>query len=62
MPEVKIEVCPNCRFTLVDPATYCPYCGVQLTAPLWKKTGAWILLFLTCYLFLQCNLRLMKGL
>jgi len=40
----------------------CPYCGYQLTQPLWKKAGAWALLVIIGYGFVRCNLQLMQGL
>ena len=55
------EVCPECRYTLSRRSTWCPYCGVQLTHPPWKKVGAWILLALIVYALVQCHLRLLDG-
>ena len=55
------EACPSCRYTLKRRSTYCPYCGVQLTHPPWKKVGAWILLVLIVYGLVQCHLRLLDG-
>ena len=56
------QVCPGCSYTLVERTTYCPYCGVQLTYPLWKKIGASILLILIVYGLVQCHLRMLEGL
>jgi RNA polymerase subunit RPABC4/transcription elongation factor Spt4 len=55
------EACPECRYTLSRRSTWCPYCGVQLTHPPWKKVGAWILLVLIVYGLVQCHLRLLDG-
>jgi len=57
----SLEVCPECRYTLSRRSTWCPYCGVQLTHPPWKKVGAWILLVLIIYGLVQCHLRLLDG-
>ena len=57
----SLEACPNCRYTLSRRSTWCPYCGVQLTHPPWKKVGAWILLVLIVYGLVQCHLRLLEG-
>ena len=57
-----MEVCRNCDYTVPDRMAKCPYCGCQLTHPLWKKAGAWVLLLLIGYGFVRCNLRLMQGL
>ena len=57
-----MEVCRNCDYTVPDRMAKCPYCGYQLTHPLWKKAGAWVLLLLIGYGFVRCNLRLMQGL
>ncbi len=56
-----METCSNCRVTLASRPTYCPYCGFQLTHPLWKKVGAWILLILVGYGLVKCHLRLLDG-
>ena len=56
-----LEACPECRYTLSRRSTWCPYCGVQLTHPPWKKVGAWILLVLIVYGLVQCHLRLLDG-
>lgn len=45
-----------------DRSTYCPVCGMQLTHPLWKKIGAWVLLILIGYGWVRCNLKFMSGL
>jgi RNA polymerase subunit RPABC4/transcription elongation factor Spt4 len=57
----SLEACPECRYTLSRRSTWCPYCGVQLTHPPWKKVGAWILLVLIVYGLVQCHLRLLDG-
>ena len=57
-----MEVCGNCNYTVPDGTPKCPYCGYQLTHPLWKKVGAWVLLILGSYGFVKCNLRWMQGL
>lgn len=61
MSAAKLEKCPNCEYILVDRSTYCPYCGTQLTYPLWKKLGAWVLLILIAYGLVRCNIRLLDG-
>jgi hypothetical protein len=35
---------------------------MQLTHPLWKKIGAWVLLILIGYGWVRCNLKFMSGL
>ncbi len=62
MSRVKLESCPNCHYTLLERSTYCPYCGIQLTHPLWKKLAAWMLLILIGYGLVNCNLRMLDGL
>lgn len=57
----RMEVCPGCKYTLLKRATYCPYCGVQLTHPLWKKVGAGMLLILIGYGLVNCHLRMLDG-
>ena len=57
-----MEVCRNCDYTVPDRMAKCPYCGYQLTQPLWKKAGAWALLVIIGYGFVRCNLQLMQGL
>lgn len=57
-----LEKCPACDYLLVERKTFCPHCGEQLTHPLWKKTGAWILLILIVYGLAKCNIRLLDGL
>ena len=57
----QLETCPHCHYTLIKRTTYCPYCGTQLTHPLWKKIGAWLLLIAIAYAFIKCNVRLMEG-
>jgi len=59
---LKLETCPNCNYTSFERSTYCPVCGMQLTYPLWKKIGAWVLLILIGYGWVRCNLRFMGGL
>jgi len=56
-----MEVCPHCKYSLAARTTYCPYCGIQLTHPLWKKTAAWILLILIGYGLVRCHLRMLEG-
>jgi len=62
MSRVDLESCPNCHYTLLERNTYCPYCGTQLTYPLWKKLGAWILLVLIGYGLLRCHVQMLDGL
>ncbi len=62
MSSIELESCPNCRYTLIERSTYCPYCGIQLTHPLWKKLGAWILLLLIGYGLVTCHVRMLDGL
>jgi len=62
MSRVKLESCPNCHYTLLERSAYCPYCGNQLTHPLWKKLAAWMLLILIGYGLVSCNLRMLDGL
>ncbi len=57
-----LEVCSNCRFTLIERSTYCPHCGAQLTQPSWKKAGAWILLILIVWGLAKCHYRILQGL
>ena len=57
-----MKVCRNCDYTVPDRSARCPYCGYQLTNPLWKKAGAWVLLVLIVWGLVKCNLRLMEGL
>ncbi len=57
-----MEVCRNCDYAVPDRSARCPYCGYQLTNPLWKKVGAWLLLVLIAWGLVKCNLRLMQGL
>ena len=57
-----MEVCRNCHYTVPDKTARCPYCAYQLTYPLWKKAGAWVLLVAIGYGFVRCNLRFMQGL
>ncbi len=56
------QICPGCSYTLVEPTTYCPYCGEQLTYPLWKKIAASILLIWIVYGLVRCNLKMLDGL
>ncbi len=62
MPPIELESCPNCRYTLIERSTYCPYWGTQLTHPPWKKMGAWILLILIGYGLVTCHVRMLDGL
>lgn len=62
MNPLDLEICPHCRYALIERHTYCPYCGTQLTHPLWKKVAAWILLIFIAYGLIQCNLKLLDGL
>ncbi len=62
MSRVDLESCPNCHYALLDRSTYCPYCGTQLTYPVWKKLGAWILLILIGYGLLRCHVQMLDGL
>ncbi len=62
MSRVDLESCPNCHYTLLDRSTYCPYCGAQLTYPVWKKLGAWILLILIGYGLIRCHVQMLDGL
>lgn len=54
--------CPGCGYALLQPKSTCPYCGTEITAPVWKKTAAWILLLGIIYFFVKCNLEIMQGL
>ncbi len=56
-----METCPNCRYMLLRRTVHCPYCGFQLTHPLWKKVGAGILLVVIAYGLVKCQLRLLDG-
>ena len=56
-----MEKCPHCEYILIDRSVYCPYCGTQLTYPVWKKFGAWLLLILIGYALIKCNIRLLDG-
>ena len=56
-----METCPNCNYTLIRRTANCPYCGFQLTHPLWKKVGAWILLVVIAYGLVKCHLRMLDG-
>lgn len=56
------QKCPECEYSLLERHVHCPYCGAQLTHPTWKKIGAWVLLILVLYVFVKCNLQIMKGL
>ena len=62
MSRIKLESCPNCHYALLERSTYCPYCGIQLTYPMWKKLAAWALLILIGYGLVDCHLRMLKGL
>jgi hypothetical protein len=57
----ELEKCPNCDYVLIDRSTFCPFCGVQLTHPPWKKVGAWILLLLIGYGMVKCHTQLLDG-
>lgn len=57
----ELEVCPECRYTLIEKTTYCPYCGVQLTHPTWKKVAAWFILILIIWGLVKCHVRLFQG-
>jgi len=57
----NLEKCPHCDYILIDKTTYCPYCGIQRTHPVWKKTGAWILLIFTIYVLVKCHVRILDG-
>ncbi|MFB3904920.1 MAG: hypothetical protein ACE15E_15825 [Acidobacteriota bacterium] len=59
---MRLESCPNCNYISFGRRTYCPVCGMQLTYPLWKKIGAWVLLILIAYGWVRCNLKFMGGL
>lgn len=61
MNETGFETCSNCNYTLLERSAYCPYCGAQLTHPVWKKVGAWILLVLIAYGLVRCHLSLLDG-
>lgn len=58
---MKLEICPNCNYTLLERSTYCPYCGAQLTHPVWKKLAAWVLLILIGYGLVRCHASLIRG-
>jgi RNA polymerase subunit RPABC4/transcription elongation factor Spt4 len=57
----KLEKCPHCDYILIERTTYCPYCGTQVTYTVWKKAGAWILLFLIIYFLVKCHVQIMDG-
>ncbi len=57
----ELEVCPECQYTLIEKATYCPHCGYQLTAPVWKKVAAWFILILIVWGLVKCHIRLFQG-
>jgi RNA polymerase subunit RPABC4/transcription elongation factor Spt4 len=56
-----LEKCPHCDYILIDRTTYCPYCGTQVAHPVWKKTGAWVLLVFIMYALIKCHSRLLDG-
>lgn len=58
----SMETCSNCGVSWANRKTYCPYCGCQLTHPVWKKAGAWVLLIMIIYGLVSCHLRLLDGL
>jgi len=57
----EFEICPHCNYALIGQTSRCQYCGFQITYPLWKKFGAWILLILITYGLIKCHLRLIDG-
>lgn len=57
----ELEKCPQCDYILLERTTYCPVCGAQLTQPIWKKTGAWVLLILIIYAMIKCHVRILDG-
>ena len=59
--ESRLEKCPHCEYILLERSVYCPYCGNQLTHPVWKKLGAWVLLVLIGYGMIKCSIRLLDG-
>ncbi|MFQ5738549.1 MAG: hypothetical protein ACE5JX_06015 [Acidobacteriota bacterium] len=56
-----MESCPNCNYLLIERSSHCPFCGFQLTHPLWKKVGAWVLLGLIGYGLIKCHVEMMNG-
>lgn len=58
----QLESCPDCKYTLIEKTTYCPYCGCQLRQPTWKKTAAWFILILIAWGLVKCHLRMLQGL
>ena len=59
--EPSTDSCPSCRYLLFERTAYCPHCGFQLTHPVWKKAGAWVLLIVIGYGLVRCQLRMMEG-
>ena len=57
----ELEKCPQCDYILLERTTFCPVCGTQLTEPVWKKAGAWILLILIVYALIKCHIRILDG-
>ena len=57
----ELKKCPQCDYILLERTTYCPVCGTQLTQPMWKKAGAWVLLFLIVYALIKCHVRILDG-
>lgn len=54
--------CPHCEYILLERTTYCPFCGLQLTHPWWRKAGAWLLLMLIGWVLIKCHVRMLDGL
>lgn len=60
-PSQDLEKCPHCDYILIDRTTYCPFCGTQVTYPVWQKAGAWVLLIFVVYILVKCHVRVLDG-
>ena len=58
----ELESCPECKFQLVENYVYCPFCGIQLRQPTWKRIIAAFFLVVIVYGLIKCNLRISEGL
>ncbi len=58
----KLAACPNCKYMLVENPSYCPFCGIQLRHPAWKRAGAWVILVMLLWGLARCHIELFKGL
>lgn len=60
-PPGNLAKCPHCEYILLERTAYCPFCGVQLTHPWWKKAGAWLGLMLIAWILFKCSVRMLDG-